>query len=59
MGTIFVAVASCTTGLIGRWIGDFFGVGAAFAPSVVASVVGIHYGNKWNREHFSQAPNFR
>lgn len=53
MGFIFISIVSSVAGLIGWWVGDFFGIGAAFVLSMVASVVGIHYGSKWNREHFS------
>ncbi len=52
MGHIFIMIVSSVIGGIGYWIGGFFGVGPAMILSTVASIVGLYYGWKWNRDLF-------
>ncbi|MDF1853126.1 MAG: hypothetical protein P1U85_19975 [Verrucomicrobiales bacterium] len=53
MGFFFIAIISSLAGWIGWWIGDFFGIAVAIFLSMIFSVIGLHYGAKWNREYFS------
>ncbi|MDF1824543.1 MAG: hypothetical protein P1U68_07865 [Verrucomicrobiales bacterium] len=52
MAAIFVIIVSSVTGAIGWWIGEFFGFTAALVLSTVASVIGIYYAQRINREYF-------
>ncbi|MEM9281338.1 MAG: hypothetical protein AAGA96_05895 [Verrucomicrobiota bacterium] len=53
MGFIFVMIVSSVAGVVGWWIGNFFGIAAALTLSMTASVMGYWYGQKWNRDYFS------
>lgn len=52
MAAIFVILVSSVTGAIGWWVGEFFGFTAALVLSTVASVFGIYYAQRINREYF-------
>ncbi len=52
MGFIFIMIVSTVFGVVGLWIGNFFGMAAGLSISTVASLVGYYYGYKWNREYF-------
>jgi CHASE2 domain-containing sensor protein len=52
MAAIFVLIMSCVAGAIGWWVGEFFGFMPALVISTVASVFGVYYGQRINREYF-------
>lgn len=52
MGYFFICIVSTVAGLAGWWIGQFFGFAFASALSLVLSIVGLHYGARWNRDYF-------
>ena len=43
---------SSVAGAIGWWVGEFFGFMPAVVISTVASVFGVYYGQRINREYF-------
>ncbi|MCB1233249.1 MAG: hypothetical protein KDM91_15310 [Verrucomicrobiae bacterium] len=52
MSSLFIMLVSSIAGGIGWWLGDFFGFVPALVLSTVASIFGLYYGWKWNRELF-------
>ncbi len=52
MAAIFVLIMSSVAGAIGWWVGEFFGFMPALVISTVASVFGVYYGQRINREYF-------
>jgi len=52
MGFFFTMIISSVAGAVGWWVGNLFGIAMAISVSMVASVMGLYYGQKWNREYF-------
>ena len=52
METLFALIVSSVASYIGWWLGEFFGFGAAFLLSTIASIVGYYFAIKLNREYF-------
>lgn len=52
MSFIFVMIVSSVLGMVGWWVGNFFGIVFAIVLSMFASTYGIILGQRLNREYF-------
>ncbi|MGA2563390.1 MAG: hypothetical protein ABSF96_07510 [Steroidobacteraceae bacterium] len=51
MRTIIGWTCASISGALGWWLGDYVNVGVALILGVVASSVGLYYGQKWFDNH--------